>query len=692
MLKWEWKTVTKSDFPIVENVSGGIMKFNHWFRLQHADEHTRIYESDGILMRIDFIKGMLRVALIKNEDILPTFSIDPAHKGMTQEGRDKLALDGFELCSTAVTENGNSVCFRHCGLDFRIELMNFRIAVSSDKGILYQDRNGLAYNFDGELGEGSVHYTRREENQYIYGLGDKSGGVDKNLQHYKLDTNDAMGFRAEYSDPLYKYLPFYICENKTGSYGIYYDTYSEGEIDFGREHDNYYEAFNSIRYEEENMVFYILFGEVREIIRNFIHMTGGIGRIPDWAFQYCGSTMEYTDAKDADKRLRSFIDHCEEHGIQAGGFYMSSGYTQIGDKRYVFHWNRDKIADPKGLSDYFKSKGLKIVPNIKPAFLDDHPMYDKIAKNGWFLHYPDGTPAKFPFWGGNASYLDFTHPGAYVFWKRCVKEKLVDLGYEDVWNDNNEYDIHDREVLAHGFKKEIPARLIKPLFSYLMTKASREACEEVNPEPFVVTRCAIAGSQRISTTWTGDNYTSFGELRYNHYQAMTMAISGFCFFGPDIGGFSGPKPGRELFMRWLQYGVFLPRFVLHSWKIGEESTMPWLYPDRMDSVRRIFDLRQQLVPYLKDQMEKCIEKNTSLIAPVFLRDKDYDKESDAFMCGDRILACPIFDEGINEVTVRFPKSSRGFRLRGEGERIDGEAIVKVTCTIDDLPVWFVEGP
>ena len=666
------------------------MKYRHQFKLRCANAHTRVYESDGIVMRVDFIKNILRVSLIRDEDILPTFSIDPDHKGVKNGGRDKLSLEGFELCSPEISEDCDSVCFRHCGHDFRIELMNFRITVSNEKGILYQDRSGLAYNFDGELGEGSVHYTRREEDQFIYGMGDKAGTVSKNHQHYKLDTNDSMGFRAEYSDPLYKHLPFYICENKAGSYGVYYDTYSEGEIDFGREHDNYYEQFNSVRYEEDNMVFYILLGDVGEIVRRFIHMTGGIGSVPEWAFCYCGSTMEYTDAQDADARLRSFIDNCEEYGIRAGGFYMSSGYTQIGDKRYVFHWNKDKIPDPKDLSDHFRSKGLRIIPNVKPAFLDDHPMYETIARNGWFLHYQDGTPARFPFWGGNASYLDFTNPGAYDFWKNCVKEILVDQGFEDIWNDNNEYDVHDKAVLAHGFGKEIPARLIKPLFSYLMSKASREACEEVNPQPFIVSRCAIAGSQSLATTWTGDNYTDFRELRYNHYQAMTMSLSGFCFFGPDIGGFSGPKPGRELFIRWLQYGVFLPRFVLHSWKVGEESTMPWLYPDLMDSVRAIFDLRQQLVPYLSDQMKRCTESDLPLITPVFLRDKDYDRESDWFMCGDRILVCPVFDEGENELTVHLPRSSKGFRLRGEGTLIEGGTSVDVTCTVGDLPVWFVE--
>ncbi|MBR2745753.1 MAG: hypothetical protein IKD99_03420 [Erysipelotrichaceae bacterium] len=666
------------------------MKFRHLFRLRKADDNTRVYESDGVFMRIDFIDNMLRVALIRNMDLLPTFSINPDKKELGNTGRSKLSLDGFKLCSPEIHEDDNTLRFSHCGHDFTVELLNFRVTVRNEKGIIYQDRNGLAYNFAGELGDGSVHYTAREEDQFIYGLGDKSGSINKNHQRYILDTDDSMGYKAEYSDPLYKHLPFYICENGNGSYGIYYDTCSEGEIDFGREHDNYYELFNSVRYEEENMVFYLILGSVRDIIRSFVHMTGGISTVPEWAFKYCGSTMEYTDAPDADKRLRSFIDNCEANGIKTGGFYMSSGYTQIEDKRYVFHWNKDKIPDPKGLADYFRSKGLRIIPNVKPAFLDDHPLYEQIAANGWFLHYQDGTVAKFPFWGGNASYLDFTNPSAYEFWKKCIREVLVENGYTDIWNDNNEYDIHDKDVYAHGFGKEIPARLIKPLFSYLMTKASREACEEVSSDPFIISRCAMAGSQSICTTWTGDNYTSFRELRYNHYQAMTMALSGFCFFGPDICGFAGPSPDRELFVRWLQYGVFLPRFVLHSWKPGEPSTMPWLYPDMMDVVRPIFELRDRLVPYLKEQMDKCIECDEPLIRPVFLRDPDYDREADWFMCGDEILVCPVFDEGVNEITVKLPKSTMGFRLRGERPLLKGETTVKVSCSINEMAVWFTE--
>ena len=684
------------------------MKFRHQFSIEKLEPGLAVCRADGVTMRVDVLENMLRVAMVRDgERLLPTWSVCP-DGSMPLEGRDKLSLEGFETVPAEIRRSaepdGATLRFTHCCCDVSIELMNFRITVKNGRGVLYQDRSGLAYNFDHELGDGSVHFTRREEGQRIFGLGDKCGSVNKNGRSFAIGTTDSMGFKAESSDPLYKQIPFYICENSAGSYGLYYDTYSNGRMDFGAEHDNYFEPFNSARFEEEGLVFYLIFGSTAEIVRRFTRLCGGAAPVPAWAFRYCGSTMEYTDAPDADRQLRGFVQKCEEYGLRAGGFYMSSGYTQIGEERCVFHWNTDKIPSPEGLAKYFREHGMELIPNVKPAFLTSHPLYEKIASNGWFLHYADGSPAVFPFWGGMASYLDFTDPGAYKFWKSCVREQLAAKGFRSIWNDNNEYDVTDADVYADGFGSETRARLIRPLFSYLMSRASREACEEYEAsqgrsftEPFMVSRCAIAGTQRAATTWTGDNYTDFRELRFNHRQAMTMALTGFMFFGQDIGGFSGPSPSPELFMRWLQYGVFTPRFVLHSWKPGSPSNMPWLYPELMPAVKRIFDLREKIAAYLYEEMKQAVRTDEPLICPVFLKQPDYDCESDVFFCGSRVLACPVFDEGAESVTVTLPKITAdgggtfaSWLLRGSGSPICAGSTLTVPCLPTDEPVWFLK--
>ena len=667
------------------------MKFDHRFRLLESGPSMRIYEADGVSMRLDFFAHMLRVALIRQDTpLLPTWSVCPDGGEVPLEGRDRLSTEGFAPETPEILESGEALAFTLSGVRFRIEKKNFRITAESERGVLFRDRGGLAYNFDGELGRGSAHYMCRFEDQQVFGLGDKGGPVDKSGRRFTLAATDSMGFRCAASDPLYKQLPFFLCRHAAGAYGLFYDSCSNGSADFGAEHDNYFEPFQSFRFDEENLVYYLILGSPLEIVQRFTALCGGAAEVPEWAFRYCGSTMAYTDAPDADAQLRGFLTRCEENGIRAGGFYLSSGYTQIGERRCVFHWNTDKIPSPEALAEHFEERGVHLIPNVKPAFLTEHPLYEQIAEKGWFLHFEDGTPACFPFWGGMASYLDFTNPGAYAFWKDCVRRQLVDRGFRHIWNDNNEYEVQDESVLADGFGHPIPAARIRPLFSYLMARASRETCLEAGVKtPFNVSRCAIAGTQRVASTWTGDNYTDFAELRGNHKQAMTMALSGFLFFGPDLGGFAGPKPGEELFLRWLQYGVFLPRFTLHSWKPGEEPTMPWLYPALMPAVRRLFELRERLVPDLYAEAERARAQCLPLIRPVFLYDEAYDPESDCFLCGEKLLACPVFDEGASGATLTLPRIGKGWKLRGEGETHPAGETLSVPCAPTDLPVWFI---
>ena len=653
------------------------MKYQHHFELLTKEDTYRIY-TDGIqFIRLDFFKNMLRVAIYKNEEkLFPTFSICPGESSLPKTGRSRLSIEGLE---TLKEEDE----IRIDDVEIKINNDPFSLSYFKNGKDFFHDRGILAYNFAGELGKGSFHYLSRESDEHIYGLGDKTGNVNKARNRYRMETFDSMGFDANSSDPLYKQIPFYICKNSMGSYGIFYDTYSNGDIDLGREHNNYYEPYKYAHFDEENLVYYVIFGNTEEIIERFTYLTGKSFLPPKWSFKYCGSTMAYTDSSHPEEELRGFVNKCKEYSISPGGFYLSSGYTQIGEKRYVFHWNRDKFKNPKEFAKEFEGYGISFLPNVKPAFLTTHPMYEEIAKKGFFLHYKDGSPYVFPFWGGMGSYLDFTNEEAYDFWTMCVKNNLVDLGYKAIWNDNNEYDIHDEDVYANGFGHPIQAYRIRPLFPLLMSLASNEAVPQ-NKRHMAVTRSAPAGFQRVAETWTGDNRTSFEDFRGNHKMAMTSSLSGFTFIGQDIGGFAGEKPDKELFLRWIAYGIFTPRFTLHSWNPDGSSTMPWLYPECKEEVKKLFSLRETLLPYIYSEAMNAVETYHPLIYPVFLKEEDFDEESDLFFLGNSLLACPIFDKGKDEVELTLPKGNWYYNHKRMSER------VKIKNKAGDLPIYFIK--
>jgi alpha-glucosidase len=87
-----------------------------------------------------------------------------------------------------------------------------------------------------------------------------------------------------------------------------------------------------------------------------------------------------------------------------------------------------------------------------------------------------------------------------------------------------------------------------------MTRASRDAQRESAPSqrPFVVTRSGGAGLQRYAQTWSGDNYISWETLKYNLRMGLSFALCGVSNIGHDVGGFAGPKPDPELFLRWVR--------------------------------------------------------------------------------------------------------------------------------------------
>ena len=660
------------------------MKFSHPFSLLSHDDHTYVFQSGNHRVHLDFLKDGVRVSIFDEGDYLfPTFSVCPDGR-MPDVGRDKLSLEGLALSSPSFSENEDSFRFEFRARRIEITKMNFEMSFFEGDSLLFKDREYLAHNFEDEFGKGSYHFISREEDEEIFGLGDKTGNINKNKQSFRLSTGDAMGFDARSSDPLYKHVPFYMCRNSVGCYGIYYDTYSQGAFDFGREINNYYSPFKSFFCEEKTLVYYIFFGSLSEILASFARLQGPVFFPQRWTLSYCGSTMEYTDSPNADEKLRAFVSKCEEYGIKCGGFYLSSGYTQIGDKRCVFHWNLDKIPSPEGLADFFAKHGIEFLANVKPCFLTEHPMYALIAEKGWFLKDKDGSPALFPFWSGKGSYLDFTNPEASAFWTECVKRELVDKGYLNTWNDNNEYDIRDDETMAYGFGHPIQAKLIRPLFSFLMTRASL-AAQNQDKRQVAVSRSGIVGTPRIASTWTGDNRTSFEDFRYNHKMAMTMSLSGIYNFGQDIGGFAGPRPSKELFLRWIQYGIFTPRFVLHSWNSDQSSNMPWLYPEEKETVQKLFALREKLVPYLYQQLYRSTLDYRPIIYPIFLRYEGYDVENDAFFFGDDIIAMPIFDEGKGEATITLPEGQ--WYLRGSKLVQD---TLTLPCTIHDEPLYFIK--
>ena len=663
------------------------MKFYHSFEQSERGDSFVEYTSDGVTARLDFISdSAVRVAVYKTgAKMQNTFNVNPA-SNLSHTGRKRIDTADFTLITPSVTDG---VFALPCGVKIKVNQSNFLLTYYKGDSVLFADRAPIAYNLEHEFGGGVYHFVSRAEGEHIYGCGDKGGGIDKSGRAFRIETTDCMGYNAQSTDPLYKHIPFYICENSVGSYGIFYDTSCTSYLDFGKEVDNYYEPYKYFKSEDNCLVYYVFFGTKLEIVQQFSALCGKQILPPKWSFDYCASTMAYTDAENSSEEFDGFLDMIHKTGLSCSGFYLSSGYTSIGNNRYVFNWNTDKFPNPAEFVGKFADEGIHIIPNIKPAFLIDHPMYSDLADRGLFIKNPDGTPYITQFWDGGGSYLDFTNPEAFDFWKTQVTEKLLDLGIDATWNDNNEFDIKDDEaVCANGEK----ACTLRPTLTYLMVLASYEAQVEKRPElrPFLSTRSGSSAVRRLAQTWSGDNRSEFADLKYCHNIGLTMSISSLMFYGHDLGGFTGDMPSRELLLRWIQHGIFEPRFTIHSWNKDGSATMPWSYPDIIPAVQKLFEQRRSLVPYLYSTAYKCVRDDVPMNAPLFLY---YDEEKlkddvHAMMVGRDLLVPFAFDENMHGVNVYLPKGDIWYY--DEVKYVGGQ-YADAPCEPTDVVPCFVRG-
>ncbi|ASY77473.1 glycoside hydrolase family 31 protein [Pectobacterium polaris] len=675
---------------------------NWVFRHQSAD-HVELLVDDKHVFRLYVLEPMLARVLVKQHGELKlnrTWSIAP-QQDVPWQGRSRESCEGFSLPGFSLEQLDDAL---------RISTARMRITIHQPLWLAWEycdeqgewqpfaaDRPTSAYLLNPH-GDGVAHYQRRFPTERYYGLGEKAGDLERTGRRFEFRNLDAMGYNAASTDPLYKHVPFTITRRDDVSFGLFYDNLSTTWLDLGNEIDNYHLAYRRYQAEAGDLDYYLFIGpRVLDVTKAFVRLTGKTLFGPKWSLGYSGSTMHYTDAPDAQQQLMKFIALCREHHIPCDSFQLSSGYTSINNKRYVFNWNHDKVPQPEVMSQAFHDAGLKLAANIKPCLLQDHPKYDEVSAQGLFIRDSESdVPERSSFWDDEGSHLDFTNPATVAWWQENVTRQLLGKGIDSTWNDNNEYEVWDGEARCHGFGETMAIKHIRPLMPLLMMRASLEAQQRFAPtlRPYLISRSGCAGMQRYVQTWSGDNRTNWQTLRYNTRMGIGMSLSGLFNVGHDVGGFSGDKPDAELFVRWVQNGVMHPRFTIHSWNDDHTVNEPWMYPAVTPAIRSAIELRYRLLPYFYTLLWQASADDEPMLRPMFL-DHEQDsatlEETDDFMLGRDILVASVVEQGQRQRTVYLPANTSGWYDFHSGQWFSGGQTVVLDAPLERLPLLVRAG-
>lgn len=407
--------------------------------------------------------------------------------------------------------------------------------------------------------------------------------------------------------------------------------------------------------------------------------------------------MHYTEQESGvQEAIVGFVCKMHAHGLGCDGFHLSSGYSSMNGKRYVFNWNRDKFPDPAQFAADMRAEGALVSPNVKPAMLLSHPLYEEFRRENAFLMNEDGTaPHEEMFWGGQASLVDFTSPAGRRLWKAHLIEAYLEKGITSIWDDNNEFEITGGNPLCCNEGQPMPARGVRPLLSLLMARTALEAYHDYDPQlrPYVLSRSGYAGIQRYAQTWAGDNRTDWNSLRYNIPLMLGMGLCGVANQGCDVGGFDGPAPDGELFVRWVQNGIFQPRFCIHSQNDDHTVTLPWTYGPYLPQLRAAFSLRYQLSLYLYSLLWHAHRTGEPIMRPLVYAFEDDPRaagESFVFMEGPSLLVANVLEPGAKTMRVYLP-AGIDWRRFDTHERFASGQEIELDITLDSIPLFYPQG-
>jgi alpha-glucosidase (family GH31 glycosyl hydrolase) len=220
-----------------------------------------------------------------------------------------------------------------------------------------------------------------------------------------------------------------------------------------------------------------------------------------------------------------------------------------------------------------------------------------------------------------------------------------------------------------------------------------EGCQKdfPNQRPFILMRAGTSGSQRYGMIpWSGDVNRTWGGFSGQTEIALQMGMQGLGYMHSDLGGFAGANLDDELYVRWLQYGVFNPIFRPHAQE--EVPSEPVFRSEKAKTLAgKAIALRYQLLPYNYNLAFENNHKGLPLMRPLFFEE---DRErlltnSDAYLWGNDFLIHPIKEKGQQTVAVYFPKTANWYDFY-TGKKYEAGSTENINVTEESIPT-FVRG-
>ena len=507
------------------------------------------------------------------------------------------------------------------------------------------------------------------------GTGERFMKMDLSGQTFYLKNQDGQGVNNRRT---YKNIPFYVSSRM---YGTFYHTCAHAKLSLAGV------STRSVEFMSEQAlldVFLIGGDTVEEIIRGYRDLTGYPSMPPLWSFGVWMSRMTYFSADEVD----DICDRLRREHYPCDVIHLDTGWFKT-DWLCEWKFNEERFPDPERFIRGLKDKGFRVTLWQLPYVAEGAEQITEAREH----HYICTLTKQQKREGSNFSALDyagtidFTDPDATEWYKGLLR-RLLNMGVAAIKTDFGE-NIHMDAVY-----KNMSPELLNNLYALLYQKAAYEVTKEVTGDGIVWARAAWAGCQRYPLHWGGDSCSSWDGMAGSLKGGLHFGLSGFAFWSHDVPGFHtlpnfmNSIVDDDVYVRWTQFGVFSSHIRYH----GTNKREPWHYPAIAETVKKWWNLRYKLIPYILRESEKAT-KGGSTVLQALVFHHPHDRQcwhiDDEYYFGDDFLVAPVMNsEGRRDVYLPEGNWVNFFT----GERISGGRwLYGLEVPLELMPVYVREG-
>ena len=438
--------------------------------------------------------------------------------------------------------------------------------------------------------------------------------------------------------------------------------------------------------------------KIAEIERTYSDLTGKAPVMPYFATGFWQSKHRYATQNELLNIAGEYKKRNIPLSVIVADFYHwpVSGSWKFNEK----YW-----PDVPAMTKELKNMGTKLLVSVWPTASRECKDYQFMKNNNYLVNAEQSSGIMMQ-WRDMLHFVDVTNPDARKYLWSKVKKNYYDKGVQMFWMDEAEPEIDPlyyenlRYYAGNGLE-------VSNIYPYDFARTFYEGQKSAGQKDIInLIRCAWIGSQTMAAVvWSGDINGDFKTLEQQIKVGQNMGLCGIPWWTTDIGGFWGhPKQEsyKEVIIRWFQFGTFCPIMRLHGWRApshqvegqmmesGADNEI-WSYGEQAyEIMKRYIHIREQLRPYIHEQMKRAAETGDPVMRPMFYDFPDdkacYDYENQ-YMFGPNLLIAPITKAGATKRTLYLPSGAKWTDARN-GRKYKGGKEITIKVDIYDIPVFY----